>query len=57
MNKPLMKHRIHEESETSNLIENNIRLEEDYEMLKKLWPKPIAKVVMHFYKNAVKTNG
>ena len=51
-----MKHRIHEESETSNLIENNIRLEEDYEMLKKLWPKPIAKIVMHFYKNAVKTN-
>ena len=56
INKPLMKHRIHEESETSNLIENNIRLEEDYEMLKKLWPKPIAKIVMHFYKNAVKTN-
>ena len=34
--------------------ETNIRLEEDYEMLKKLWPKPIAKIVMHFYKNAVK---
>lgn len=56
VNKPLMKHRIHEESETSNLIENNIRLNEDYEMLKKLWPKPIAKIVMHFYKNAIKTN-
>ena len=39
-----------------NLIENNIRLEEDYEMLKKLWPKPMAKIVMHFYKNAIKTN-
>ena len=37
-------------------IEKGIRLEEDYEMLKKLWPKPIAKRVMHFYKNAVKTN-
>lgn len=56
INKPIMKHRIHEESETSNLIENNIRLEEDLEMLKKLWPKPIAKIIMHFYKNAIKTN-
>ena len=56
INKPLMKHRIHEKSETSNLIENNIRLDEDYEMLKKLWPKPIAKFVMHFYKKAIKTN-
>lgn len=56
INKPIMKHRIHEESETSNLIENNIRLEEDYEMLKRIWSKPIAKIVMHFYKNAVKTN-
>ncbi|MEI3394176.1 MAG: hypothetical protein V8R82_00345 [Clostridia bacterium] len=56
INKPLMKHRIHEESERSNLIENNIRLEENYQMLKKSWPKLIAKIVMHFYKNVVKTN-
>lgn len=56
INKNLMKHRIHEESETSNLIDNNIRLYEDYEMLKKLWPKPIAKMIMFFYKNAIKTN-
>lgn len=56
INKPLIKHRIHEESETSNLIESNIRLKEDYEMLKKLWPEPLAKIVMHFYKNAIKTN-
>lgn len=57
INKELMCHRIHEESETSNLIQNNVRLEEDYEMLKKFWPKPIAKIIMHFYKNAIKTNG
>lgn len=56
INKEIMQHRIHEESETSNLIENNIRLEEDYEMFKKFWPKPIAKLLMHFYKNAIKTN-
>ena len=56
INEEIMCHRIHEESETSNLIENNIRLKEDYEMFKKFWPKPIAKFIMHFYKDAVKTN-
>lgn len=56
INKELMQHRIHDQSETSNLIENNIRLEEDYEMFKKFWPRPIAKLLMHFYKGAIKTN-
>ena len=56
INKPLMKHRIHEESETSNLIENNIRLDEDLLMFKKFWPDWIAKLLMKKYKNAIKTN-
>lgn len=56
INKELMCHRIHEESETSNLIGNNVRLEEDYEMFCKFWPKPIAKLLMRKYKNAIKTN-
>lgn len=56
IHKYLMLHRIHENSETSNLIENNIRLEEDLQMLQRFWPKPIAKVVMHFYKGAINTN-
>lgn len=54
--KELMQHRIHEESETSNLIENNVRLEEDLLMLKRYWPTPIAKFIMKFYKKAVETN-
>lgn len=54
--KELMQHRIHEESETSNLIENNVRLDEDLEMFKRYWPNPIAKLLMKFYKNAIKTN-
>lgn len=54
--KDLMQHRIHEESETSNLIQNNIRLEEDLLMFNKFWPKPIAKFIMRYYKNAIKTN-
>lgn len=56
ISKELMCHRIHEESETSNLIENNIRLEEDLLMLKRYWPGPIARFIMKFYKKAVKTN-
>lgn len=54
--KELMKHRIHEESETSNLIENNVRLEEDLLMLNRFWPKPIAKFIMKFYSKAINTN-
>ena len=56
VNKEIMCHRIHEQSETTNLIENNIRLEEDLLMLQKFWSKPIAKFIMKFYSNAVKTD-
>lgn len=56
VNKEIMCHRIHQESETSNLIENNVRLEEDYKMFCKFWPKIIAKIFMFFYKDAIKTN-
>lgn len=56
IDKELMYHRIHEDSETSNSIKNNVRLKEDFEMFKKFWPTPIAKVLMFFYKNAIKTN-
>ena len=54
--KYLMCHRIHEESETSNLIENNIRLEEDELMFRKFWPKPIARMLVSQYKKAMRTN-
>lgn len=54
--KDLMHHRIHEESETTNLIENNIRIEEDYLMFRRFWPKTIAKILMKFYCKAIDTN-
>lgn len=54
--KVMMFHRIHEESETSNLIENNIRLEEDYIMFKKFWPDFIAKILMKQYGKSVESN-
>ena len=56
IDRELMFHRIHEQSETSNLIGNNVRLQEDYDMFKKFWPTPIAKLLMFLYKNAIKTN-
>lgn len=56
ISKSLIKHRIHEESETSNLIQDNTRLEEDFIMLKKFWPEWIAKLLMKKYKKAIKTN-
>ena len=56
INKKLMSHRIHESSETTALIENNVRLEEDYIMFKKFWPDWIAKILMKQYKESVKSN-
>ncbi|MDO5555874.1 MAG: glycosyltransferase family 2 protein [Clostridia bacterium] len=56
ISKYLMCHRIHESSETSSLIENNIRLEEDLYMFKKFWPTWIADFLCSKYKNAVKSN-
>ena len=53
---PLMYHRIHEESETSNTIENKKRAAEDLMMLKKFWPAPIAGIIFHFYNKSEKSN-
>lgn len=53
---PLMYHRIHEESETSIIIGDNVRTKEDYEMFCVFWPKPIAKVLTHFYASSQKSN-
>lgn len=54
--KPLMGHRISEESTTSEIINNGIRTKEDYEILRRFWPKPIAKFLTKIYKNSEKSN-
>lgn len=51
-----MLHRIHESSETSSCITDNVRTDEDLEMLKRFWPNCIAKVINRFYINAQKSN-
>lgn len=56
IDKPLMLHRIHEESETSNTIMNNQRAKEDLDMLAKFWPKNIAKYIFNQYTKSEKSN-
>lgn len=53
----LMLHRIHEGSETSHLIHDNRREQEDLEILKKFWPAPVAKLINMAYKSGQKSNG
>lgn len=53
----LMWHRIHEGSETSALIKDDTRTKEDLAMLSMFWPKPIARLVNHFYSAGQKSNG
>ena len=52
----LMKHRIHEESTTSELLENNKRKEEDLFMYYKFWPRAMARFIEHFYQSGEKSN-
>lgn len=56
ISRPLMYHRIHEESETSIIIGENVRTQEDYEMYCMFWPKPIAKLLVRFYAISQKSN-
>lgn len=52
----LMHHRIHEDSETSAIIQDNKRSDEDMEMYSKFWPKPIAKLLVKLYASGQKSN-
>lgn len=54
--KPLMKHRIHEESTTSELLAQSARREEDIFMYRKFWPKRIAEFIEFFYSKNEKSN-
>lgn len=56
INKPLMGHRIYDESTTSKVIGENGRSKEDYEMFCKFWPKIVAKKLTKFYQKSEKSN-
>lgn len=53
---PLMSHRIHEESATTAIIQDNARAEENFIMYCKFWPRGIAKLINYFYNKSEKSN-
>lgn len=56
LKEPLMCHRIHEESATTAILEDNARVEENYIMYCKFWPKWIAKIINRFYTKSEESN-
>jgi glycosyltransferase involved in cell wall biosynthesis len=52
VNKKLMVHRLHNESQTAMQIQNYNRYEEDKKIFQSIWNKPIAKLLMGIYKYA-----
>lgn len=52
----LLYHRIHPGSETSALIADDTRTEEDLEMLKRFWPAPVAHLINAFYRQGQNGN-
>lgn len=56
INKPLMYHRIHNESITSNALAQNTRYNEDYEMFRKFWSPAIAKILTQIYSISYRSN-
>lgn len=52
----LMYHRIHEDSETSHIIADSTRKYEDLAMLERFWPRPLARLINHFYSESLKSN-
>lgn len=53
----LMYHRIHQDSETSNTIRENVRTKEDLEMYRLFWPDYIANILIRFYEKSQESNG
>lgn len=53
---PLMCHRIHEESATTEIIGDSKRSKEDFDMFCKFWPRPIAKLIAKLYSKSEKSN-
>lgn len=54
--KPLMAHRIHEDSETSAVIQASGRTGEDIEMFEKFWPKWLAIKIAKLYRKSEASN-
>ncbi len=53
---PLIGHRISEVSTTTEAIDSGLRTKEDYEIFRRFWPTPIAKVLTKLYQKSEKSN-
>ncbi len=56
VSEPLMCHRIHEESATTAILADHARVEENYQMYCKFWPKWIAAILNRQYTRSEKSN-
>ncbi|MBQ9750832.1 MAG: glycosyltransferase family 2 protein [Clostridia bacterium] len=56
LNKPLMGHRIHRESTTTEMIQNSRRAKEELIMFKRFWPNWIAKRIAKIFEKSTKSN-
>lgn len=54
--KVLMGHRIHEGSITTEMIRDNTRTNEEFSILSKFWPRPIAAIIAKLYRLAERSN-
>ena len=52
----LMAHRIHADSATTEILQDKARIEENYIMYCKFWPKFIAKIINKYYTLSEKSN-
>lgn len=52
----LMRHRIHRGSETTAIIKDHIRTQEDLAMFKRFWPTSVAKVLNRLYGLSLRSN-
>lgn len=51
----LLYHRMNNDNQTVQLLRtSNARYHDEYEIMCRFWPKPIAKFIMHFYKKSAK---
>jgi len=50
--RPLIRYRIHEDATTKACIQDHRRAQEEAAMYGKIWPKPVVKALMFFYKKA-----
>ncbi len=51
-----MLHRIHDNSETSSCIVDDVRTAEDLDLLQRFWPDGIARLINHAYRDAQDSN-